>query len=59
MDDVDWDDVHSTPDTCKHSHLAEEEMQVAALGTELPFEETSIVKGILSFLSHHPPFLAL
>ena len=51
-DDVDWDIVHPSPDTSKYSHLAEEKMQVAALETELPFGETSIVEGILFYHSH-------
>jgi len=57
-DDVDWDGMHSGPDTTKHSHLAEGEIHVAALRTEPPFEETSTVEGILSFLNHHPPFFS-
>jgi len=27
-DDVDWDNVHSAPDSSKYSHLAEEETSV-------------------------------
>jgi len=55
-DDVDWDDMHSAPDSRKHFHLPEEEMQVAALGTKSPSVETLIVEGILSFLNHHSIF---
>jgi len=51
--------VHSAPDTNKHSHWAKEEIQVAALGIEPLSEETLTVEGILSFLNHHPLFLAL
>jgi len=50
-DDVDWDTVHPSPDTSKYSHLAEEEMQVAALKTELPFGETFTSEGILFYPS--------
>ena len=46
-DDADWDDVHSVSDTNKYSHLAEEEVQVAPPGIELPSVETSTVEGIL------------
>jgi len=28
-DDVDWEDVHPTPDTRKHSYLAKEEMHIS------------------------------
>ena len=52
-DDVDWEDVHPAPDTSKHSHLAEEEMQISIPRIEPQFGETSTVKGILSFLNHH------
>ena len=54
-DDVDWNDVHSAADTSKYSHLAEEEMQVAAPRIKSSSRETSTVKGILSFLNHHSP----
>ena len=53
---IDWDVVHSASDTNKHFHLAEEEMQVAALGTESSSGETSFVEGIFSFLNYHRHF---
>ena len=57
--DADWDDVHSAPDTSKYSHLAKEEVQVAAPRIEPLSEETLTVEGILFFLNHHSPlFLA-
>ena len=49
-DDVDWDHVHSSPNTSKYSHLAEKEMQVAAPEIELPFGEISTIEGIFSTL---------
>ena len=43
--------MNPSPDTSKYSHLAEEEMQVAALKTELPFGETFTSEGILFYPS--------
>ena len=45
--------MHLAPDTSKHSHLAEEEMQISTPRIELQFGETPIVEGIFSFLNHH------
>ena len=55
-DDADWNDVHSAPDINKYSHLAQEEVQVAAPGIKPPSGETSTVEGILFFLNHHSFF---
>ena len=41
--------MHPAPDTSKHSHLAEEEMQMTTLGIEPQFGGTSTVEGILHF----------
>ena len=57
-DNIDWDDVHSASDTSKYSHLTEEEMQIAAPGTEPASRETSTVEDILSFLNYHSPFFS-
>jgi len=55
-DYADRNDVHYAPDTSKYSHLAEEEVHVAAPGIEPPSGKTSTVEGILSFLNHHSFF---
>jgi len=57
-DDVDWDNVHSAPDTSKYSRLAKEDMQVAVLKTEPLLGETSTTEGILSYLNHHHHFFS-
>ena len=44
-DDVDWEDVHHALDTSKHSHLAEEEMQMATLKIEPQSEELQPLKA--------------
>ena len=42
-DDVDWDHVHSSPDTSKYSHLVEEKVQIAAPRIVPLFGDTSTV----------------
>jgi len=42
-DDADWDDVHSTLDTSKYSHLVEEKVQIAAPRIVPLFGDTSTV----------------
>ena len=57
-DNVDWDDVHSAPDTSKYSYLAEEKMQIATPRIELLFRETSIVESIPSSIIIITPFFS-
>ena len=38
-DNVDWEDVHATPETNKHSHSAEEEMHVGPKAFHPSFDD--------------------
>ena len=51
--DVDLEDVHPAPDTNKHSHLAEEELQITTPRIEPQSGGALIVEGIIFFLNHY------